>query len=106
MKLQYLFFLGMTGLALLVAACFDDKGNYDYSPVNHLTIEVPAEVPVLANADTIKVIPKVVSELEGEILPDNPNYAYKYQGARIVSPTSEDKLFVLDSTFPRFNYSG
>ena len=101
MKLQYLFFLGMTGLALLVAACFDDKGNYDYSPVNHLTIEVPAEVPVLANADTIKVIPKVVSELEGEILPDNPNYAYKYQGARIVSPTSEDKLFVLDSTFSR-----
>ena len=101
MKLKYLFFFWIAGLTLFVSACFDDKGNYDYSPVNGLTIEVPAEIPVLANADTIKVFPKVISGLEGEILPDNPNYAYKYQGARIISSTSEDKLFVLDSTFSR-----
>ena len=71
---RYILFSLLLSLGLF-SSCFDDKGNYDYSPVNHLTIEVPAEEPVLANADTIKVIPKVVSELEGEVLADNPNYA-------------------------------
>lgn len=101
MKLQYLLFLWIAGLILIASACFDDKGNYDYSSVNGLTIEVPEEIAVLANADTIKVFPKVISELEGEILPNNPNYTYKYWKARVISSSSEEGLSVLDSSFSR-----
>ena len=73
MKFKYLLFFWVTGMALLNAACFDDKGNYSYSPVNELEIIVEKSYPVLANADTIKVFPKIVSSLEGEILPSERN---------------------------------
>lgn len=101
MKSGYLLFGVLWVLTLLHSACFDDKGNYIYSPINGLTIEVPEEVAVLANADTIKVFPKVISDLEGEILPGNPNYTYKYQAAKIISSGSSGALFLLDSTYSR-----
>ncbi len=103
MKFKYLLFFWVTGMALLNAACFDDKGNYSYSPVNELEIIVEKSYPVLANADTIKVFPKIVSSLEGEILPSDPNYTYQYRAARLLSEAggSEGALFVMDSSFSR-----
>lgn len=61
MKFKYLLFFWVTGMVLLDTACFDDKGNYSYSPVNELEITVEENYAVLANADTIKVFPRVVS---------------------------------------------
>ena len=61
MKINYLLSIWIVGLGMICSACFDDKGNYDYSPVNSLTLEVPEEISVLANADTIRVIPRVIS---------------------------------------------
>lgn len=93
--------LGITISLLFMMSCFDDKGNYVYDSINNLTIEVPDEISVLANADTIKVFPNIVSDLEGEILPDNINYTYKYVAAKENAGNSLGALFVLDSTFSR-----
>lgn len=101
MKINYLLSIWIVGLGMICSACFDDKGNYDYSPVNSLTLEVPEEISVLANADTIRVIPRVISALEGEILPDNPHYAYRYLAAPTTVSGAEGTMIMLDSAVNR-----
>lgn len=72
-----------TGIKILLAAtlllggCFKDKGNYDYKPIPEVTIEnVPELLELLGNSDHIVVNPRVVSETEGVITEDNPNYTF------------------------------
>lgn len=99
MKFRYLFFLYVTAVLFFNTGCFEDQGNYSYAPLNELTIDVPEEIAVLANVDTIKVYPKIVSVLDGEILASNPDYTYKYSAAKELGEGIYDKLFVLDSAF-------
>lgn len=49
------------GLLFLVVACYDDKGNYDYSKINEIRVELP-ESYGLRLADTTLVIRPVISQ--------------------------------------------
>lgn len=64
------------GGALMFTACYEDKGNYEYAPIDEMTITMPEGVSALRNIDDIEFTPKVVSKLEGEIKADNSNYEY------------------------------
>lgn len=99
MKLNYILCLfvllwGMTG-------CFDDKGNYDYVPLNSITIEnLPAEISVRANVDTIKVTPVVTSALEGIIGADHPDYSFRYRYVIEKGSANDNNQWrVMDSSF-------
>lgn len=48
------------GMLFLAAACYDDKGNYDYSEINEISVELP-ESYGLRLTDTTLVIRPVIS---------------------------------------------
>lgn len=85
---------GMTG-------CFEDKGNYDYVPLNSITIgNLPEEISVRANVDTIKVTPVVTSALEGVINADHPDYSFRYRYVVENGIASDNNQWiVMDSSF-------
>ena len=44
-------------MGLLLGACYDDLGNYDYKEINELTVVLPEVVEVVvANKDSVKVV--------------------------------------------------
>ena len=49
------------GMLFLAAACYDDKGNYDYSEINEISVELP-ESYGLRLTDTTLVIRPVISQ--------------------------------------------
>ena len=65
---------------LLLTACYDDEGNYDYKSKNDITITgIPEKMALLGSAEHIVCDPTIHSALEGEITEDNPNYEFKYR---------------------------
>ncbi len=67
-------------IPFFLTGCIDDKGNYDYNEVAELTISnVPELIEVLGYVENIKVSPKIVSSLEGEIKAGDPNYTVQYR---------------------------
>lgn len=67
--------LALTTL-LSLSACYEDKGNYDYTEVDDVTITLPSGISALKGADDIEFTPTVVSKIDGEIKADNPNYEF------------------------------
>lgn len=64
--------------ALLFSGCYEDKGNYDYAPIEELQITLPDAVEAMANAENVKFEPTIVSSFTGkEISADDPNYEYQ-----------------------------
>lgn len=75
-RYNFLIFL----LIPFLAACLDDKGNYEYQDLGDIVIEnVPEVIEVLSNGDPIVISPKVTSTTEGEIKDGNPNYQFIYR---------------------------
>lgn len=63
---------------LLLAGCYDDKGNYTYSEIPEIKLEgVEDSYSLLKGAGTLEFSPKVISSVEGEIGADNPNFEYE-----------------------------
>lgn len=63
--------------ATILSGCYEDKGNYDYSPVNELEITLPDVVEAMAHSENIKFSPSIVSKISGEeISADDPNYEF------------------------------
>lgn len=64
----------------LLAACIDDNGNYDYRELAEIKVEnVPEVIEVLGYVDHIRISPKFVSSIEGEIKAGDPNYTVCYR---------------------------
>ncbi len=61
---------------LLATACYEDKGNYDYSEMETIEITMPENLAVMSRAENIVFEPKVVSSIAGELGTDNANYEY------------------------------
>lgn len=65
-------------ILVFCAACFDDKGNYDYHEVADITIENLPNLELLAYSDHIVCNPKITSSTEGVLSDNDPNYEYAY----------------------------
>ncbi|GFH87098.1 PKD-like family lipoprotein [Bacteroides acidifaciens] len=64
-------------LLFLTTACYEDKGNYDYSEVPEITAEgLPEQVTLLQKADVLSIAPTLKSSTEGIIREGDPNYEF------------------------------
>lgn len=50
-------YLACIALVLLIFGCYDDKGNYDYTPLNRIEIETPGASSTVYLGDTIQIKP-------------------------------------------------
>lgn len=65
-------------MGLLLGACYDDLGNYDYKEINELTVVLPEVVEVVvANKDSVKVV--LQPEVKQSAREDNSNLAYLWR---------------------------
>ena len=55
MKKQHIFFFCSAALVVLLAACYKDKGNYDYQDINQLTLKSTADVFNVVLPDSLRV---------------------------------------------------
>lgn len=57
-------------------SCVEDEGNYTYEDKSIITIDIPVEISVLANAEYIDIKPVITSSVEGDIEEGNPNFEF------------------------------
>ena len=59
--MKNILFLVMLFITVVLSACFDDKGNYDYHEINELHITgLPEELQVkYRNVDTLRATPVI-----------------------------------------------
>lgn len=58
-------------VALIVAACSKDKGNYDYQAINELDIKgIKAEYMLRTGIDTLKIKPQIAGTLDPSVAPN------------------------------------
>ena len=69
-------YLLLSLLTLGLVACYDDEGNYNYSEIPEIQVEVNIPTGYLKGVDNLEFVPTITSTLEGEITPDNPNFEY------------------------------
>ena len=75
MKNKYLLVAGLFS-SMLLASCYEDKGNYVYSEIEQIEITMPAGLSVMANSESIVFEPEVVSSVAGKVDADNDNYEF------------------------------
>lgn len=65
---------------LMLASCAEDKGNYEYSDKEIITISgIPEQISVLANAENIVITPTITSNLRGEIGNNHSDFEFSCQ---------------------------
>lgn len=65
---------------LMLASCAEDKGNYEYSDKEIITIaDIPEQISVLANAENIVITPTITSNLRGEIGNNHADFEFSCQ---------------------------
>ena len=64
-------------IALIVACgCYDDKGNYDYKPLDELTIALPTNSYSLLFGERLQISPAIETDIPGEDL----KYEWEFYG--------------------------
>ena len=67
----------MLSFLFVLSSCFDDKGNYDYKEMPVITFEnLPAQMNVLQNVESVELDPIIKSSQEGVIEADNANFEF------------------------------
>lgn len=85
----------VAGLFVFLSACYDDKGNYDYSDINEITIDdieglnLGAWNDYIAYVDTLRLYPKFSSSMAA----DESNYTYEWK----IVPSNADEMVVGDT---------
>ena len=75
MKNKYLVVAGLC-CSMLLASCYEDKGNYVYSEIEQIEISLPTSLSVMANSEYIKFEPEIVSSVAGKIEDGNDTYEF------------------------------
>ena len=84
MKNIYFFYI-LT--ALILGACAEDKGNYDYDPINDLTISgINTKTYTLVLGDTLKI--PVTLKRSKENSTENLNYLWEFDGKEVANTQS------------------
>lgn len=75
MKNKYLLVAGLFS-SMLLASCYEDKGNYVYSEIEKIEISLPTSLSVMANSEYIKFEPEIVSSVVGNVDDGNDTYEF------------------------------
>lgn len=82
MKLKLSYILTLPVLASAMTSCYEDKGNYNYSESEKITIALTPDdtenmrIAVMKGDEYIELNPTVKSSIAGEIDETNPNYEF------------------------------
>ena len=77
--MKNILFLITLFITVVLSACFDDKGNYDYHEINELHITgLPEELQVkYRNVDTLRATPVIEATADDGSMPDR--YSFKWE---------------------------
>lgn len=77
--MKNILFLATLFITMVLSACFDDKGNYDYREINELSITgLPEELQVkYRNVDTLRATPVIEATADDGSMPDR--YSFKWE---------------------------
>lgn len=77
--MKNILFLATLFIMMVLSACFDDKGNYDYREINELHITgLPEELQVkYRNVDTLRATPIIEATADDGSMPDR--YSFKWE---------------------------
>lgn len=115
MKLNILSVVAISA-SLMLNACYEDKGNYDYTDLEEMTVEFPENIVALEKSEPLAFSPKVVSSIAGEISSDNPNYEFNcelYRQATVdgkivywhdINPDKKKDINIILPDVPANNY--
>lgn len=85
MKCFNLFFLALG--SLLLFSCFDDKGNYDYKPINEITVkgfgDTDTTYRFLYGIDTLRLNPTLVGSLDSIVSDEDCEFRWELRGNNI-----------------------
>jgi len=83
--------------SVLLASCYEDKGNYTYSEIEKIDITLPKGISVMANSEYITFEPEIVSSFAGDLDDSNTNYEFNCKiNYRHTDPETGQSLFWLD----------
>lgn len=96
-KINILYSLFIT---LLLPACYDDMGNYDYHEINELEVDSIRSYYGVDRYDTLSISPI----LRGSLYSDTSRFTYQWEiGTQIVGTEHDLKLYVALSEGSRFS---
>lgn len=67
--------------AVLWSACSEDKGNYDYTPIDGLSVTLSSFSPNVVSGGNLKITPTIGHSLER--VEENLSYAWEVDGQRV-----------------------
>ncbi len=70
-----------------LTGCYEDKGHYDYTEEEVITVEFPENIACMEGGEFIEFDPVVTSNLCGEITDDNSDYEF---GCRLMYPYTDE----------------
>lgn len=79
MKLNIFSVAAFSASILLLTGCYEDKGNYDYSELEEVTVDFPESIVAMEKSEPLAFSPKVTSSVIGEVTADNADYEYGCQ---------------------------
>ena len=85
---------------MLATACYEDKGNYDYVPINEIEVDGIEPMYLVDVDDSLKVSPKIA----GTIYSDTTRFSYAWEIGTETLSTSHD-LNVQINLQPGYKYS-
>jgi len=87
MKLRISRLLILAALTPFITGCYEDKGNYEYSPNEEITVTFPENLMAM-QGEYVEFDPTVESNLAGELKDDNDNYEF---GCKILFENYDDE---------------
>lgn len=96
MKYKYFCAIGLL-CCMLLASCYEDKGNYTYSDIEEIEITLPTGLAVMANSEYITFEPDIVSSFAGVLDDNNDNYEFNCKiNYRHTDPETGEYLYWMD----------
>lgn len=117
MKLNIFSVAAFSASVLLLTACYEDKGNYNYSDLEEVTVDFPESIVAMEKSEPLTFSPKVTSSIAGDLTSDNADYEFGcqlYRQATVdgktvywhdINPDKTKDINILMPSVPAGNYT-
>lgn len=91
----------MFGMLFLLGACYDDKGNYDYSEINEIIVNLPELYSLRLTDTTIVIRPEISQSLHNQ--KDNLTYTWQCSNSSFSTAANADTISFADTVAIHIN---
>lgn len=85
----------IVGILLLLASCYDDKGNYDYTEMNEVAVELPESFGLRLSDTTLVIRPVISQSLRKRY--DHLKFVWRHSTVNFSSLMNGDTLSMADT---------